>query len=120
MLSRAELIYNIRKWRTRCFDSDIFSEPGWDILLDLYIHHVKGRKLKITGLSQGNDIPTSTALRWLQVLERKGLISREDSCSDSRITWIVITPGGVARMQHFLTHGGSIGSSERFDWPMTF
>lgn len=85
--------------------------------MDLYIHYLMSRKLKITALSQGNDIATSTALRWLQVLESKGLIFREGSASDNRITWIDITPEGVARMEHFFTNGGSIGSSERFRWP---
>jgi hypothetical protein len=56
---------------------DLFGEPAWDILLNLFIAGCEGRRLSVAALCSDAGAPESTALRWIAVLERRGLIVRE-------------------------------------------
>jgi len=100
-LARQE--YRQRRLRTLIFgDESLFGEPAWDMLLDLFIAEQQGTRLAITSVCIGAAVPASTALRWISVLEHKGLVYRDDDASDGRRSFIRLTPKGHARMiQYF-------------------
>lgn len=56
---------------------DLFGEPAWDILLNLFIAGCEGRRLSVAAVCSGAGTPESTALRWLTILENRGMIIRE-------------------------------------------
>jgi hypothetical protein len=56
---------------------DLFGEPAWDILLGLFIAGCEGRRLSIAAVCSGAGAPESTALRWITILEKRGMIVRE-------------------------------------------
>jgi DNA-binding MarR family transcriptional regulator len=93
--------YLERDRRSRFFDADLFGEPAWDILLDLYTSHVAGRRLSITSLCHGARVPSTTALRWVGVLEQRGLIRREASTKDKRVFWVHLTDAGLTSMSNY-------------------
>lgn len=57
--------------------SDLFGEPAWDILLNLFIAGCEGRRLTVAAVCAGAGAPASTALRWITILEKRGMVIRE-------------------------------------------
>lgn len=91
-----------RDWRARYFESEIFGEPGWDILLALYIARGRGYRLKVGDACSESRAPTTTALRWLDHIENAGLIERRSNSFDKRSSLLEISPEGISRMTEFL------------------
>jgi len=99
----AESLYRHRRKRGRYLPEKIFAEPAWDILLDLYINGVRGRPVSITSACIAGDIPATTGLRWLGVLEQERLIERQVSRTDARVTLVRLTGHAHEQMREFFT-----------------
>lgn len=101
MMSRyAQNCYNARRVRDQIFaDSSLFGEPGWDILLDMMISEYRSKKLSVSSVCIGSNVPMTTALRWLSILEERGLIFRESDSSDGRRSFVRLTAEGFKKMQ---------------------
>lgn len=97
----AESLYRHRRRRGRYLPDHIFAEPAWDILLDLYINGVRGRPVSITSACIAGDIPATTGLRWLGVLEQEKLIEREVSKTDARVTLVQLTAAARRQLREF-------------------
>ena len=95
-LQRALRIYQARRSRRALFapDSDIFGEPAWDILLDLFIAHERRQPICLSDASLGAGVPLSTAQRWVKQLLERGLLVRRRDDGDRRISNLSITEAG--------------------------
>ena len=102
ILNLARELYAERRRRSRFFDIDLFGEPSWDILLDLYIAAREGRRVPTTSACIGAHVPPTTALRWLRMIEAKGLVERESDGRDGRRTFVGLSRKGLAAMDEFL------------------
>jgi DNA-binding MarR family transcriptional regulator len=94
--------YYLRERRRKFFDQDLFGEPSWDILLDLYVSKVNGRTISVTSACIGSGVPMTTALRWLADMEGRGLIVRKCDNKDKRRSWISISEKGFDAMSRYL------------------
>ncbi len=83
--------YKARRRRSRFFAADLFGEPAWDLLLDLFAARLQNRRISVSSACIAADVPPTTALRWLGVLEQSELIERIDDASDQRVTWVKLT-----------------------------
>jgi DNA-binding PadR family transcriptional regulator len=101
-LTFARECYAGRRRRARYLNADLFGEPTWDILLDLYVAAREGRRVPTTSACIGAHVPPTTALRWLRILEMRGLVDREDDGRDGRRTFVRLTERGHAVMEGFL------------------
>ncbi|MGY6551805.1 MAG: MarR family transcriptional regulator [Erythrobacter sp.] len=96
--------YWLRRQRATIFGcAELFGEPAWDILLDLYIAHAEGKAVSVSSACIGSASPPTTGLRWLGVLSDEGLITRQNDASDHRRVMISLTDRGIAAMERFLT-----------------
>ena len=103
LLALARHAYRLRRQRGAIFGSeDLFGEPAWDILLDLYIAHAEGKPVSVSSACIGSANPATTALRWLAVLADKGLLVREADAKDQRRIMVRLTERGIAAMERFL------------------
>lgn len=101
----ARSLYRSRRTRPRVFDDDaLFGEPAWDILLDLFIADSEKKPLSVTSACIGASVPTSTALRWLAILEERGLLWRENDKADARRVFLHLTGEGYAKMVAYFIH----------------
>lgn len=81
---------------------DVLSDPAWDILLELYIAGLSGNGLYASVVGTEAGIPQSTTLRWLNVLEKMGLVRRNPDPFDKRRQWVGVTPRARTLMEkHF-------------------
>lgn len=102
ILLLARELYGERRRRSRYFDADLFGEPSWDILLDLYIAACEDRRVPTTSACIGAHVPPTTALRWLRLLEARGLVEREHDGRDGRRTFVGLSARGIEAMEGFL------------------
>lgn len=90
-----------RAFRASIFGEGLFHDPAWDMLLDLYAAHIAHQRVSVTSACIGSGAPTSTALRWLKALERRGLVTRTDDPQDGTRSFIALTEKGVASMDAY-------------------
>lgn len=72
--SVAEAIIAFRRTRRNFLPADIFSEPAWDLLLELFIADSEGRRLTAADVSDRCDIPPTVLSRWLKYLSKAGFV----------------------------------------------
>jgi hypothetical protein len=102
-LALARHAYAMRRQRAAIFGtSDLFGEPAWDILLDLYIAQAEGKPVSVSSACIGSASPPTTGLRWLAVLTERGLIARTADEQDHRRIMVHLTERGMAAMEQFL------------------
>jgi hypothetical protein len=86
-VDRYELIHTMigfRRNRERLLGPELFADPAWDMLLDLYAAHLRATRPSVSSLCIAATVPATTALRWLNILEKKALVVREPDSDDGR------------------------------------
>lgn len=86
-----------RRRRTRYFPADLFADPAWDMLLDLYAAHYEKAQVSSSSLCIAAAVPATTALRWIASMTEAGWLEREADPKDKRR--ILIRISEVARVQ---------------------
>jgi predicted transcriptional regulator len=98
LLERTSQDYINRRQRRRYFSAELFGEPAWDLLLDLFQVRLEDKMITVTSACIAADVPLTTALRWLGMLEQQGLVERSRNVSDHRSIWVRLTDNGMAAM----------------------
>jgi predicted transcriptional regulator len=101
LLALARMIYKARRGRAEFFGADLFADPAWDILLELFIAELCGKRTSTTRLCIAAAVPPTTALRYATHLESLGLVSRASCDTDARILLRSITPKGFRLMRDY-------------------
>ena len=100
----ARQTYDDRRRRNKIFQSDeLFGEPAWDILLDLFIAAKERRRVSVTSACIGSAVPSTTALRWISILEKQGFLSREADPGDARRVYVRLSPRGYEAMLEYFS-----------------
>lgn len=73
-----------RRQREQYLPADIFADPAWDMILDLYAAHLEGNLVSVSSLCIAAAVPQTTALRWIKLLTEKGLFRRTEDPADGR------------------------------------
>lgn len=101
-LALARQAYTLRRKRAAIFGNpELFGEPAWDILLDLYIAHGEGKPVSVSSACIGSAAPPTTGLRWLGVLADHGFVLRENDPEDHRRLLVRLTRSGITAMERF-------------------
>lgn len=103
-----------RRLRDATIGQELFSDPAWDMLLELYAASLAQRRLSTTDLILSSTVPSTTALRWIDKLAGVGLARRLQDPLDRRRTWVEITPRGAMKMRCLFE---TLGSSCSAIWP---
>lgn len=90
-LDWAKRAYEARRYRKQHLAHELFGEPAWDILLELYIAFHECRTVSTKAASFASDSPHATAHRNIVMLENLGLVHRVDDLHDRRIKWVGLT-----------------------------
>jgi DNA-binding MarR family transcriptional regulator len=104
----AEELYRLRRKRelifSNAFGDGLFADPAWDLLLDLYIQNAKQRRISVSSACLAASVPTTTALRYITELLKRGLIERVPHPGDGRSFLLCLTVPAIAAMETLLTH----------------
>lgn len=102
-----------RRMRDAFFSGDLFADPAWDILLDLYAAHLERVTVSVSSLCIAAAVPPTTALRWVKLMTRSALLERRPDSDDRRRVHIVLSQSARTAMHEFFTkveaNGGSQG-----------
>ena len=78
--------------RRRClYFGNLFGEPAWDMLLELYSAFLEQRRISVSSLCIASAVPATTALRHIGYLEKAGLLTRRGDPLDRRRVFVALT-----------------------------
>ena len=99
---RARRLLRLNRSREALVDPDIFSNPAWIIMLDLFVRDFDGQLTTVMSACVGAGAPATTALRYLNGLVARGLVARNPSETDLRTIHVALTEQGRACMLELL------------------
>ena len=102
MERRLESIIKHRQARREYFSDDLFADPAWDILLELALAERQQRRVCISSLCIGAQVPSSTALRWIKHMTDNGWLVRKDDPLDARRKFAELSKDSSMKMRAFL------------------
>ena len=110
----ARASYTKRRKRATIFgDSELFGEPAWDILLDLYIAEAEEKSVSVSSACIGSAAPPTTGLRWLGVLAEQGLVAREHDPQDQRRVLVRLTEKALDAMDTYFSSSAGLSIDRR-------
>jgi hypothetical protein len=95
-----------RHLRARFFDSGLFADPAWDILLDLTAARAEHKRVSVTSLCIASGVPPTTALRWICQMTESGLLVRVRDENDRRRTFIGLSDSTADAMARYFAELG--------------
>ena len=101
---RVRAILKARAARPKFFNEQLFADPAWDMLLELYALKCEDLRVSVSKLSLASGVPGTTALRWIDKLEAEELLFRRDDPLDGRRIWVEISDKGLEAMRAYLQH----------------
>jgi len=100
-------IIRARRLRARYFSEDLFADPAWDMLLDLFQAEIAQLRVPVSSLCIAAAVPATTALRWLKTMVSNGMFIRRADPHDGRRVFVELAPQtSVALRRYFAEVGG--------------
>jgi hypothetical protein len=101
-------VIRARRLRSRFFPADLFADPAWDMLLDLFHAEVMQRRVSVTTLCEESGVPPTTALRWLTSMVEKGMFVRQADPNDRRRFFVALAPDVSQAMTRYFIERGEL------------
>ncbi|MBX7526162.1 MarR family winged helix-turn-helix transcriptional regulator [Qipengyuania vesicularis] len=100
-----------RQTRAEFFDAQLFSDPAWDILLDLAASRAERRQVCVTSLCIAAAVPATTALRWISQMVEANLLVRIPDPHDRRRAHIALADATADLMARYFQAIGVVEQS---------
>lgn len=91
-----------RRLRAQFFAPELFADPAWDMLLDLFAAELERRRVSVSSLCIAAAVPPTTALRWIGTMHDAGLFERQADPVDRRRAYIVLSAKGLQGMHSYV------------------
>ena len=101
-LSVARRMMRERLKRNHFFNADLFADPAWDMMLDLFIAEAEGRETPVMNLCLSSQVPETTTLRWVKTLEHAGIVIRQKDEHDQRRVLVRLSPDAAKALATYL------------------
>ncbi len=98
-----------RRLRDQHFAAELFADPAWDMLLDLYAARLEGRRVSVSSLCIAAAVPPTTALRWIGTMHDADLFGREPDPNDRRRAHITLTQRAANAMRGYFVAAAKAG-----------
>jgi len=105
--NQARTLIRQRRLRNDFLPATLFGEPSWDMLLDLYAAHYEGHPVSVSSLCIASAVPSTTALRAIEAMEREGCVVRERDPSDGRRIFLKLSDARRAELDAYFDQLGS-------------
>ncbi len=90
-----------RRMREQYFPADLFADPAWDMLLDLFAARLERQPVSVSSLCIAAAVPATTALRWIKTMTDAGLFVREADPNDGRRIFIALAEGACDALARY-------------------
>jgi DNA-binding MarR family transcriptional regulator len=94
-------VLRARRLRARYFDEELFADPAWDMMLDLFEAELSQRRVSVSSLCVAAAVPATTALRWLKSMVQKGLLIRHADPFDARRVYVELSPQASGALRRY-------------------
>ena len=101
-LATARRMIRERTRRQNFFDSSLFADPAWDMMLDLFVAEAEGRETPVMNLCLSSQVPETTTLRWVKTLEHAGIFIRQKDDHDQRRVLVRLSPSAATSLAAYL------------------
>jgi DNA-binding MarR family transcriptional regulator len=91
-----------RRLRGGIFGNDLFREPAWDIMLELYCAWATGREISIMEAIIAAGVPNTTGLRHLERLIASGHVTKCRDVADRRRSWVELSDDAAGQIEAWL------------------
>lgn len=92
-----------RRMRAQFFAEELFADPAWDMLLDLFAAGLERRRVSVSSLCIAAAVPPTTALRWIGTLHDAGLFERHADPNDRRRAYIALSQKALDGMRGYVS-----------------
>lgn len=99
-------VLNVRRGRDVIFGQDLFSDPAWDIMLELYAESFAGRTRTTSELARAIGGPRSVIARWITALEHAGLVEANGDATEAG-PLVALTDEAAAKMARLVSQWSS-------------
>lgn len=99
---KARSLLDLRRKRERMFGTQLFADPAWDLLLDLFANGDEGSRIQVSSACIAANVPQSTALRWIAALVESGLVVRSTDPHDRRRAFVSLSERARYSMEALL------------------
>ncbi|MES3055606.1 hypothetical protein C8J46_11170 [Sphingomonas sp. PP-F2F-A104-K0414] len=80
-------IRHVHDARIRLFGADLSTDPIGSVLIGIYLAEAEGRSIGLSKIATYAGIANSTAARWIEVLQQRGIVEGEhDATIDLRLS----------------------------------
>jgi hypothetical protein len=94
-------VIRARRMRGQFFTGELFADPAWDMLLDLFAADLEQRRVSVSSLCIAAAVPPTTALRWISTMHDAELFERQADPSDRRRAYIALSAKGLDGMRSY-------------------
>jgi hypothetical protein len=91
-----------RRMRDGFFGENLFEDPAWDMLLDLYAAHLEGGRVSVSSLCIAAAVAPTTALRWIGKMTELELFERQPDPADRRRAFMALSPRALKGMGGYI------------------
>lgn len=78
--------------RSQYFDGELFSDPAWSLMLDIYGQMSRGRRTSLAGAAGSARAPVNTAQRWINLLTERGFLVQKTEGRDPKRVYVELSP----------------------------
>jgi hypothetical protein len=111
LIGTARLILNVRLQRRAAFRDIKFTEPTWNMALDLFSRHLAGQLVTTLNLCAVSGVPQTTALRSISAMVEGGHFIRRRDPADARRVYVHLSAPLVEAMENYLSgFGGKVSA----------
>jgi hypothetical protein len=100
-------VIQARRLRSCYFPEELFADPAWDILLELFLAEISHQRVTVSSACIAAAVPATTALRWLNSMVQQGLLVRRADPHDARRVFVELAPDSSLAMRRYFVELGS-------------
>lgn len=100
-------LLSVRRGREALFGRHLFSDPAWDILLELYAAKLGNRAVSSDELGSAVGVANSLIERWLRALVEAGLVEQIEAGDETAFATVALSEIGAAKMAQLVDQWGS-------------
>lgn len=100
-IDAAQKLREQRRFRNELIAIDLFADPAWDMLIELFIADDQGFEMSTTNFCLAAGVPVTTALRYVRELADRGVIARAPDPTDGRRIMITLMPAYREKLRRY-------------------